>query len=139
MDNSKTLAGYKYYLDPTTGARPEVFVAFANIEKHHEQRVSGILFETDAAMLEVLDSRERNYRRADVSAHISIAVEGTVWSYIGSAQASARYHHGLRNNALVVDKAYVQGIESAFARAGLPYAAALPPNVPLVQLTRVDT
>jgi len=138
MDNSRTLPRYKYYLDATTGGRPEVFVAFANIEKG-EGSVSGIVFEVDLAMLEVLDSRERNYRRADVTAQLSATVEGTVWTYVGSPDAKERFQQGLRKEALVIDKAYAHAIESAFARAGLPYASTLPQYVPVVELIRVDT
>jgi len=139
MDNSQTLPGYKYYLDPITGARPQVFVAFANIEPQREGSIAGIVFEVDGATLELFDSRERNYQRVDVTAHLANPVEGTVWTYIGHRQASDRFQRGLRNNALVIDKTYAQGIWSAFAHAGLPYEAALPRHVPLVELTRIDT
>jgi cation transport regulator ChaC len=139
MDNSQTLPRYKYYLDAATGVRPEVFVAFANIEMHHTQRVAGILFEVDQPALKIFDARERNYRRTDVTAHLSVTVEGTVWTYLGIPEASARFHHGLGNKALVIDKAYAQSIESAYTRAGLAYAPALPQHVPVIELTRVDT
>jgi len=138
MDNSRTLPGYKHYLDATTGARPEVFVAFANIETG-EGGVSGILFEVDDRMLGVFDSRERNYRRADVTARFSEPIEGTVWTYVGSPEANARFRHGLEKNALVADKVYVDAIEAAYARAGLPYTSTLPQHIPLVELVRVDT
>ncbi len=134
MDNSATLPRYKYYLDAKTGARPDVFVAFANIETG-EDRVSGILFQADDGMLEVLDARERNYLRTDVTAHLCEPVAGPVWTYVGSPEANARFHHGLKTDALVIDKAYAQAIQSAFAHAGLPYTAPLPRNVPLVELT----
>ncbi len=90
-------------------------------------------------MLEVLDSRERNYRRADVTVHVSAPADGTVWTYVGSPEAKARFHHGLHRRALVIDKGYAHSIETAFARAGLPYEAALPAGVPLMELTRVET
>jgi len=139
MDNSQTLTGYKYYLDATTGARPDIFVAFANIERHPQARVSGLLFEACAETLALLDTRERNYERTDVTAHVSAVVEGTVWTYLGNAEATARYAHALKKNALVIDTAYEERIETAYAHAGLPYEAALPPHIRRMALTRVDT
>jgi hypothetical protein len=90
-------------------------------------------------MLGVLDSRERNYWRTDVTAHFSEPIEGTAWTYVGRPEANARFRCGLEKNALVVDKAYAEGIEAAYARAGLPYAPTLPQHIPLVELIRVDT
>jgi cation transport regulator ChaC len=139
MDNSETLAGYKYYVDTATGARPEVFVAFANIESRQGARVAGILFEVTHATLEILDARERNYKRTDVTAHVSLAVEGTVWTYLGSSEATARFHLGRKKNALVIDEAYARSIETAYARAGLPYDAGLPAHIRRMALKRVDT
>ncbi len=139
MDNRQTLPRYKYYLDTATGARPQVFVAFANLEAQADARVWGLLFEVDTATLAILDTYERNYRRADVTAQLSVPVDGTAWIYIASPEGSARFHCGRRERSLIIDKGYAQTIERAFAAAGLPYAAALPDDVPLVDLTRVDT
>lgn len=139
MDNKRTLPRYKYYLDPKTKTRPDVFVTFANIEKQDNGCVPGILFEVDDEMLKVFDSRELNYWRTDVTAHFSEPVDGTVWTYIGSPEANARFQQGLRERALVIDMTYAQRIETAFTRAGLSYAAELPRDVPLVELTKVDT
>jgi cation transport regulator ChaC len=140
MDNALTLPGYKYYLDPATGARPPVYVAFLNIETAGAGTdVAGILFEVDAAALKVLDARERNYDRVDVTPSISAAVDGTVWSYVGHAQAAARYRQGLARRALVIEEAYRHAVTRAFAQAQLPYADELPFAVRSVALTRVDT
>ncbi len=138
MDNSETLTGYKYFVDAETGARP-AFIAFANIESRPGARVAGILFEVAHSTLAVLDTRERNYHRTDVTAHVSVAVEGTVWTYLGRPEASARFHEGREKNALVIDAAYAQAIATAFAEADIPYDPAHPPGVPLRALKRVDT
>jgi len=142
MNNALTLPGYKYYRDAATGDRPNIYVAFVNIERHDEETqtgVAGILFEVDASALAVLDARERNYRREDVTPHLSVAIEGTVWSYVGRPEARARYHHGRRTSSLVIAKTYMESVESAFARAGLPYTHDLPDDIPVVALDRIET
>lgn len=138
MDNTQTVASYKYFIDAETGERPG-FVAFANIEHDEKAKVSGLLFEAGDRMLEIFDGHERNYLRTDVTSRIATAVEGTVWSYIGTPQANARYHAGLQTSALVVDKAYVDLIAAAFADVSLPYEAQLPRQVRVVELKRVET
>lgn len=138
MDNAHKIAGYKCYVDAATDERPEVFIGFANIEPEIEARIHGLLFEADARALEVLDQRERNYRRTDVTQHVSAEVDGTVWTYVGHPDANARYHHALRTDALVLDQAYVEDIAAAFAHAGLPYEPRLPPSARIMRLKRVD-
>src|SRR4051794_32580383 len=65
MDNRRTLPGYRYFLDAATGERPPVYVAFLDIRPCAGARVNGIVFPADLA---VLDARERNYAREDVTA-----------------------------------------------------------------------
>lgn len=138
MDNAHKIAGYKCYVDAATDERPEVFIGFANIEPQAKASIHGLLFEADAHALKILDQRERNYRRTDVTRHIAAEVEGTVWTYVGHPDANARYHHALRTGMLVLDQSYVEDIAAAFANAGLPYEAELPPSVRIMGLKRVD-
>ena len=141
MDNTLNEPGYKYYVDPQTRSRPDVFVAFVNLEPHDGETargVSGILFEVGPEALSILDRRERNYHRCDVTPAISAAVDGTVWTYIGHAEARARYEAGLASNRLVISAAYRDLIEAAYAKARLPFDAELPANVRALPLTRVD-
>ena len=138
MDNTQTKSGYKYYLDIATGERPP-YVAFANIEPDDAAHTHGILFEADEHMLEILDARERNYHRTDVTARVTADIDGTVWTYIGTAEAKKRYEHALRTNALVLDKVYVDLITSAFARARLDSSVEIPDGVALVKLARFET
>ena len=138
MDNSVTHRGYKYYVDAETGTRPDL-VAFANIERRSDVRVNGLLFEVDDTALQVLDARERNYARTDVTAHFDGPVAGTVWTYLGLADAGERFRQGLARKSLVIDAGYASGIARAFARASLAYSGAPPPGIPLRRLMRVDT
>ena len=47
MDNRRTIPGYKFYVDPETGARPEIYVAFVCIWREPGASVEGVLFEVD--------------------------------------------------------------------------------------------
>src|SRR3954454_20085071 len=88
MDNRETIPGYKFYVDPETGERPAVYVTFLAIRPQPGASVPGAVFPVDAAMLEALDARERNYDRRDVSDHVDAS--GRVWSYVGSAAGRPR-------------------------------------------------
>ena len=137
MDNAQTFAGYKCYIDAATDERLDAFIAFANIEPETAASVHGLLFEADARVLEILDHRERNYTRTDVTHQIANTVEGTVWTYVGHPDANARYHHALRTNTLVLDQDYVETIAAALESAGLPYEAQLPPSARIMRLKRI--
>lgn len=142
MNNAETLPNYKYYVDPQTGRRPNVYVAFANIEAlpDPEAKVAGILFEADERMLQVFDQRELNYWRTDVTKHLSgVDIDGTVWCYIGSPEANERFQQGVLTNSVVIDRDYLQRMQNAFAHAGLPFTAEVLPRVPIVNLKRIDT
>ncbi|HEY5197279.1 MAG TPA: gamma-glutamylcyclotransferase family protein, partial [Solirubrobacteraceae bacterium] len=77
MDNSLDIPGYKYYVDPATGSRPDVFVAFLTISASPGGRVNGALIEVSAGDLVELDRRERNYARVDVTDRLARAADGT--------------------------------------------------------------
>jgi len=81
MDNRVTIPGYKYYVDPD-GSRPAVYVTFLNLVPG--EGVDGVVVDAD---LDVLDARERNYARVDVSD--AIDVPGPVYAYLGLAEAVA--------------------------------------------------
>src|SRR3954454_13961884 len=67
MDNRETIPGYKFYVDPETGERPAVYVAFLSIWPEAGARVEGVAFAVDDAGLAALDARERNYDRVEVT------------------------------------------------------------------------
>jgi gamma-glutamylcyclotransferase (GGCT)/AIG2-like uncharacterized protein YtfP len=118
MDNIQTLPGYKHYVDRKTGARGSWFVTFLNIEPDPDATVNGVLFEVDDALLERLDRRERNYERIDVSAHVSEAVDGRVWAYVGSRAAVRRYELGCHSGRAVISRDYYERVRDDFRAAG---------------------
>jgi hypothetical protein len=66
-DNLRAIPGYKMYLDRSDGSRPAVYVAFVDIDPDPSSVVNGVVRPVSEAELELLDLRERNYDRVDVS------------------------------------------------------------------------
>jgi cation transport regulator ChaC len=143
MDNSRDLPDYKHYLNAADGTRPEVFVAFLNVEPATGYRVNGTLLPVSDADLEELDSRERNYSRVDVTTKIVPPVSGRVWTYVGTPDAKARFERGMREKRAVIDEDYLNHVRAQFAgfgEASLREFEQLtePPSSPIVRLRRVD-
>jgi hypothetical protein len=143
MDNRRTIPGYKYYVDASTGARPDAFVVFLNIVPDPRRRVNGVLLEVTPERLWRLDGRERNYARVDIGAHLSHPVPGQAWAYAGTDAAVGRFRAGLREGRALISRDYYQGVLDDFARLG-PGARAQfvaltdPAPCPLAVLRRVD-
>jgi hypothetical protein len=143
MDNGVDLPGYKCFVDPRTGARPDVFVAFLNISPAPGARVNGGLIEVSDDELAALDRRERNYARVDVSDGVLGAAGRPIWAFVGTPEAGERCARGLHTSRLVIQEAYHEAVRRAFADAdprGLGEFDRLtaPPPCPIVALRRVD-
>ncbi len=136
MDNAVDVPGYKSYRMRADGRRPLVFVAFLDVEPAPDCATVGALLAVDDAALAVLDARERNYERIDVTAAVAGA-RGTVWTYRGSAAGRARLRRGLRDGVAVVDRGYLDAVRVAFAALGLDDDAD-PGALPIVDLERID-
>jgi len=142
-DNSLTLGRYKIYLDPVTGEQPAVFVTFLNLVPVEDASVAGVLFPVSAAALEVLDRRERNYERREVSTEISEPVDGLVWCYFGTPAAEARHGEGSAAGRAVVSREYFERVRGGFAACGKRALADFEettdaPGCPILELERVD-
>jgi hypothetical protein len=143
MDNRVDLPGYKYYVDPLTGSRPDVLVAFLSISPTIGGRVNGRLVEVSGGELDELDRRERNYSRVDVSAAVQPAVDGVVWAYIGRPAAVERLERGLASGRVVIPDHYYADVRRGFAAGGRGVLEefdelTVPPAAPIVGLRRVD-
>jgi hypothetical protein len=140
MDNSRAQAGYKRYRDPD-GRIPAVFVAFLDIAPDPGGVVNGVCRPVDAAALQALDARERNYERVEVSA--TLRCPGPVWTYVGSAAGRARLAAGATNGAAVVQDEYLAAVRTGFQALGAAEWALCAPSLdpgglPVVALTRED-
>jgi hypothetical protein len=125
MDNRKTILGYKVYIDPETGERPHVHVAYLSITPHPGEHVDGYAFPVTDDELVALDARERNYERRDVSAHCDL--EGRVWAYVGSAAGRRRLEEGRRRGTAVISRGYLEKVQRV-----------VPPDLPVRALLRCD-
>jgi hypothetical protein len=130
MDNSRDIPGYKYYVDPLTGERPQVYVAFLDLEPDPDTTVNGIRFPVTEAKLAELDARERSYRRREV--------EPGMWAYFGRPEPRER---ATREN-VVVQRAYAEGVRGGFASLGADqlarYDASTDGPTRIADLRRID-
>jgi cation transport regulator ChaC len=143
MDNTRTLPGYKHYVERATGVRGEWFVTFLNIVRDPDATVNGVMFEADTEMLERLDRRERNYDRVEVTAQLSAPADARVWAYVGARVAVERFEHGRRAGRAVISREYLDAVRADFAAAGndaLPRFDELtdPVPCPILDLRRID-
>ena len=129
MDNRETIPGYKVYLDPETGERPSVHVAYLSIAPAAGESVEGVAFAVTDEQLAELDRRERNYDRHDVTHLIDADLGGRVWAYVGSADGRRRLADGRRQGTAVVNRGYLEK---------LPSAVATPPDLRVLALLRRD-
>ena len=142
MDNSRSLPGYKYYVDAKTGERPAVFVTFLNIMPDPEFHVHGVVFPVGRGGLGEFDDRERNYERHDVRGLVSMPFDGPVWAYVGTQAARRRYAAGVAQGRAVISRAYYDKVLEDFAAFGGAMRDEFErttdaPEVPIGELTRL--
>jgi hypothetical protein len=140
MDNRIDLPAYKYYVDPVSGERPPVHVAFLDIEPVAGGSVNGVCVPVTPDQLNGLDRRERQYDRIDVGAQFA-SLDGPVWVYVGSPEGRERRRVGDRTGATVVARAYWDGVLQGFTLLGkgerLAYETSTSPcGCPIVTLSR---
>ena len=116
-DNRRVIPGYKTYFSREDGSRPEVYVAFFDLEVADAMTVSGLALPVDTERLEALDARELNYERVDVTGLVE-GVSGRVWTYLGRAPSRARLARGLAEGTAVVSQDYLEKVHSAFRARG---------------------
>jgi cation transport regulator ChaC len=147
MDNLESVPGYKYYLDPVTGERPALHVAFANLEWAPGVDCVGFLLPVlHPSVLAALDRRERNYTRLEVTDQVYREPDderptSRVWVYMGTMAARQRFSTAASAGTAVLQRAYVDGIEQAFAARGLTdryRASTRDPECPVAELTRFN-
>ena len=141
-DNLRAIPGYKMYLSRDDGSRPAVYVAFLDIEPDPSSVVNGIVRPVSRAELEVLDLRERNYDRVDVSGQIE-GVDGRVWTYRGSADGRERLRRARAEGRAVVSRDYLEKVRAGFAALGPEHERAFAASsslddLPVLDLERLD-
>ncbi len=141
-DNLRAIPGYKMYLSRSDGSRPAVYVAFIDIEPNEASVVNGLVRPVPAAELELLDLRERNYDRVDVSGQLD-GFDGRVWTYRGSAEGRGRLARGRAEGRAVVSRDYLAKVRSGFAALGEQHERAFAESsilddLPVLDLERLD-
>jgi len=116
-DNRRIIPGYKTYVRRDDGTRPDVYVAFFDLEVADGMTVAGLALPADDERRAALDAREANYERADVTGLVD-GVSGTVWTYVGRGVSRARLARGLAERTAVVSKDYLEKVEAAFRARG---------------------
>jgi cation transport regulator ChaC len=137
MDNRLTIPGYKVYIDPLTGEQPPLYVAFLDVRPQPGGHVDGVAFPIEAGELPMLDRRERQYERHDVSEHVVADLGGRVWAYLGRAEARRRCALG----PTVIARQYLEKVRADFDSFGMLdefERTTEPPAVPVLDLERVD-
>ena len=141
-DNSQGIPGYKMYLRRSDGSRPAVFVAFLDLLPAPGSSVNGVLRPVGKGELDLLDRRERNYDRVEVTASIESA-PGRVWAYRGSSEGRERLRRAKQDGIAVVSRDYERKVHEGFRALGRSeYQAFLATSeldgLPVWDLERVD-
>jgi hypothetical protein len=141
MDNRDTIPGYKYYLDET-GARPDIFVAFLDVQPDRTGSVNGCCTPVTPEDLRRLDQRERNYARIEVTHAIGDFL-GRTWTYVGSHSGRRRLSLGRETSRAVISREYFDQVEAGFRALGSDDYAAFRSSsdldgLPIRDLVRID-
>jgi cation transport regulator ChaC len=143
MDNTRDIPGYKHYRRRRDGSRPEVCVAFLDLEPAEGEAVNGICLAATPERLAALDRRERNYVRVDVTDRLEPRPPGRTWAYVGRPESRARLRRARARSRAVVSREYRDHVLRGFAALGRDALAGFRRStelegLPVVDLVRVD-
>jgi hypothetical protein len=127
MNNWEGGQAVKHFVDPETGERPRIRVAYLDLREADGEETNGLALPVDADRLEMLDAREVNYSRVDVTPAFEPALPapagaplktrlGRVFTYVGTDAARERCRAGVADGDVFVGRDYVATVRGAFAR-----------------------
>jgi len=152
MDNWDPANDHKHFLDPSTGERPRIRVAYLNVESSEGDAVNGLAIPVGPTRLATLDAREVNYARIEVSEAFEatapvdepsrLETPPPVFAYVGTAAAHERLRRGAAEQNVCVSSRYLADVRNAFAALGSDALAEFerttpPPPFPERDLTRI--
>jgi hypothetical protein len=142
MDNAVVIPNYKSYLEPISQTRPDVFITYLNVQQSPKSKVYGLLFEVSLDELDVLDLRERNYSRVDVTELLDCEIDGIGWVYAGKEDSILAFEHAESANRAVISSSYFELVTSAYSSLGVGkldefHQSTTSNNLPLVDLQLV--
>jgi cation transport regulator ChaC len=114
MNNWEGGDAVKHWLDRETGERPRIRVAYLDIAPSEEDAVNGVAIPVDAEHLALLDAREVNYERVEVSAAFEGPIDGRVFTYFGLDAARERCSEGARDGNVFVSSTYFASVRRSF-------------------------
>lgn len=127
MDNWDAVNDPKHFVDPDTGDRPRIRVAYLDIHEREGSTVNGLALPVDATRLAALDEREVNYERIELTGAFEPGrlaeadpttgdLDGDrVWTYVGTAAARERCRLGAEQGNACVAAEYAAAVRAAFA------------------------
>jgi dephospho-CoA kinase len=118
MNNWEGGEDAKHWLDRESGERPRIRVAYLDIYEQAGSAVNGLALPVDGERLKVLDARELNYERMEVTDAFEPEVGGRVFTYIGLDAARERCRRGALDGDTFVSRDYAAGVRLAFERLG---------------------
>lgn len=114
MNNWEGEEGGKHFLDPETGERPRIRVAYLDLYTQPAGVVNGLALPVDAERLAALDAREVNYKRVEVTRAFEPPLLGRVFTYVGLPAARVRCRQGTEAGDVFVSSAYASSVRHAF-------------------------
>jgi hypothetical protein len=118
MNNWEATDAEKHFVDPESGLKPRIKVAYLDIAEREGSTVNGLAIPVDARRLAELDLREVNYSRIDVSSAFVPAISHRVFTYVGTDAARDRSRLETPDAAVHVSRQYVNRIKVAFSALG---------------------
>ncbi len=120
MDNRFDVPGYKHYRLRADGSRPPVCVAFLDLlDDDPRATTTGVCVPVDNAQLPLIDHRERNYERIDVTESLADGGPGgVVWAYVGTSTGRRRLQDARERGCAVISRDYLERTRAAFAALG---------------------
>lgn len=134
----------RYYVDET-GGRIESAVAALGIYESAGTWINGVLIRVDAADLRLLDRREKNYNRVEVTDRIECEATDrlTALTYVPKPESVERTREAQRAGRCVVAQSYFDLVETGFRQLGDDHletyrASSDPLPCPTAAIRRVD-
>jgi dephospho-CoA kinase len=118
MNNWEGGDGAKHWLDRATGERPRIRVAYLDVYEQSGSTVNGVALPVDASRLAMLDAREINYERVEVSDAFEPVLPHPVFTYVGLGAARERCRQGATEANAFVSRDYLAGVRRAFQSLG---------------------
>jgi cation transport regulator ChaC len=118
MNNWEATEAEKHFVDPDSGLKPRIKVAYLDIEEWQGSSVNGLAIPADATRLAELDRREINYVRIDVSSSFEPEISQRVFTYVATEEARNRCREATPGADVHVSREYIDRVRRAFTALG---------------------